>query len=163
MSAIERDEAAPVRMTFADEVEPLIEESLRDPEFRAAYEDETERHQLIDWLVSIRKRLRLAQSEVARRMSVKQPTVSGIETEGSDPRLSTVQRYARAVECRITFHVQSAALCDWLPRSDAYTQPSEAQNDARVEAVAEPVRLWAAALSPMPSYKARPEDFALAV
>jgi hypothetical protein len=41
LRAIEQSRAD--AMTFADEVDPLIEESLRDPEFRAAYENETKR------------------------------------------------------------------------------------------------------------------------
>ncbi len=34
-------------------------------------------------------------------MGVRQPTVSGFEKGSSDPRLSTVQRYARALDARV--------------------------------------------------------------
>lgn len=72
-----------------------------DPEYLAARQDVRERFALVDALVACRKSRGLTQTDVAERMGVKQPTVSGFENEGSDPRLSTVQRYARAVDCRV--------------------------------------------------------------
>lgn len=72
-----------------------------DEGYWAARQDVKERFALVDALVTCRKARGLSQKEVAERMGVKQPTVSGFENEGSDPRLSTVQRYARAVDCRV--------------------------------------------------------------
>lgn len=154
MSAIKTDTPSPAQMIFADELEPAIEESLQDPAYRAALEDADHRHHLIDTLVALRKKLKLTQKEIARRMGVKQPTVSGFETEGSDPRLSTVQRYARAVEATVTFTLSTEAYCDWVVRPDGYSGSSETHN-VRV-ADREPSRLavgWA---------KSRRADFARA-
>ena len=47
-------------------------------------------------------------------MGVRQPTVSGFETEDSDPRLSTLQRYARAVEARLRLVLVIPNECDWI-------------------------------------------------
>lgn len=81
-----------------------LERRLSDPEFRAGYEDSRERRQLIAMLVKWRKDAGLNQDEVATRMGVGQSTVS--QFEGSnDPRLSTVQRYARAVGAKPHFLV----------------------------------------------------------
>lgn len=99
---------------FEDEFGPYLEEANRDPEFRAAYEDELLRHKLIDSLVALRRTQGLTQSDVARRMNVRQPTISGFETESSDPRVSTLQRYARAVGARIVARVDMPADCDWV-------------------------------------------------
>lgn len=99
---------------FEDELGVYLDEANRDPEFRAAYEDEMLRHKLLDSLVSLRKALKLTQSEIAKRMQVRQPTVSGFETEASDPKFSTVQRYARAVGARILARVDLPADCDWV-------------------------------------------------
>ncbi len=86
---------------FEDEFGPYVEGAKRDPAFRAAFEDAEDLHHTLDSLVALRKALGLSQKAVAERMGVRQPTVSGFETEGSDPRVSTLQRYARAVDARL--------------------------------------------------------------
>lgn len=75
----------------------FLARKLQDPRIREAYEDSRERHEIIQALIAERKAQGLSQTQVAERMGVKQPTVSGIETDESDPRLSTLQRYARAL------------------------------------------------------------------
>lgn len=97
-----------------DELESYIAEEKRNPAFRTAYEDVEERHSIIDRLVGLRRRRRLSQSVVAERMGVGQSTVSGFETEDSDPRLSTLQRYARAVEAKLRLVVVVPDKVDWI-------------------------------------------------
>jgi transcriptional regulator with XRE-family HTH domain len=110
---------------FEDEFEATLEKAARDPAFRAAYEDAMERHGILDRLVGLRRALRLSQTTVAVRMGVRQPTVSGFETEDSDPRLSTLQRYARAVEARLRLVLTIPADCDWISASTiAYRRAS---------------------------------------
>jgi transcriptional regulator with XRE-family HTH domain len=92
---------APANRSFDD----FLARTLQNPETRAAYEDSQARHHVIDALVRLRNRLGFTQTDVARQMGVKQPSVSGFETEGSDPRLSTLQRYARAVDATLWVHV----------------------------------------------------------
>jgi transcriptional regulator with XRE-family HTH domain len=95
---------------FDAEAEEFLADKLEDPLYRASLEDALQRHGLIDSLISCRKSLGLSQTEVANRMGIKQPSISGFETEGSDPRLSTIQRYARAVDSRIRLvHVMSGS------------------------------------------------------
>jgi transcriptional regulator with XRE-family HTH domain len=97
-----------------DELETYLTEARQDPVFRTAYEDVEERHSIIDKLVGLRRFHRLSQGVVAARMGVRQPTVSGFETEDSDPRLSTLQRYARAVEARLRLVLVIPNECDWI-------------------------------------------------
>ena len=97
-----------------DELETYLSEAQQDPVFRAAYEDAEERHSIVDRLVALRRLRRLSQSAVAARMGVRQPTVSGFETEDSDPRLSTLQRYSRAVEARLRLVLVIPSACDWV-------------------------------------------------
>jgi transcriptional regulator with XRE-family HTH domain len=97
-----------------DELESYVRQARQDPAFRAAYEDAEERHGILDKLVGLRRHRRLSQSAVAARMGVRQPTVSGFETEDSDPRLSTLQRYARAVEARLRLVLVIPHECDWI-------------------------------------------------
>ena len=120
MTATREGSNGPAQETFADELDAHIAESLKDPEFRAASEDVDHRVELVETLVALRKSLGLTQSEVAERMGVKQPTVSGFESAGSDPRLSTVQRYARAVQAHCRVVVQVSIDCDWVKPSASY-------------------------------------------
>lgn len=84
----------------------LTETLAADPTVRDAFEDAHARSQVVEALVRLRRRLGLTQSQVATSMGVKQPTVSGFETEGSDPRLSTLQRYARSVDAVLVWSIQ---------------------------------------------------------
>lgn len=126
------DVAQPSQYQFEDELDSHVEESKQSPVYRAAYEDAEELHRLLDSLVGLRQAQKLSQTTVARRMGVRQPTVSGFETEGSDPRLSTLQRYARAVEARLRLAVELPAECDWVSRSTAaYGRHGRAAEAAR--------------------------------
>lgn len=86
--------------------EEFLARALENPETRAAFEDAQSRNRLVDALVRMRHRLGMTQTQVAKRMGVKQPSVSGFETEGSDPRLSTIQRYARSVDAVFVWDVR---------------------------------------------------------
>lgn len=110
---------ATVQGPLDDEFGPYLDEAKRDPAFRAAYEDAEELQRIVDTLVGLRRALGLSQKIVAGRMGVRQPTVSGFENEGSDPRLSTLQRYARAVQARLRLIVDVPSACDWVSSSTA--------------------------------------------
>jgi DNA-binding XRE family transcriptional regulator len=84
-----------------DELDAFIRKAKKDPEFRRAYEDAHERSTAVDVLVRAREADGLTQTDVAKRMGVTQPTISQFEVESSDPRISTLQRYARAVGLRL--------------------------------------------------------------
>jgi transcriptional regulator with XRE-family HTH domain len=130
---------------FEDEFAPYLEQAKQDPEFRAAYEDAQERHNLLDQLVALRRSRRLSQTAVAARMGVRQPTVSGFETEDSDPRLSTLQRYARAVEARLRLVLTVPAKCDWVsPGAAAYRGASPRGSVGAAVHEGELARAWRA-------------------
>lgn len=107
------------------QLDTFLARVMDNPEARAAFEDAQCRSTLVDALVKLRRALGLTQTEVARRMSVKQPTVSGFENEGSDPRVSTIQRYARAVEATVSWRLAMPAHCDWVSRGDNYATDHE--------------------------------------
>lgn len=71
-----------------------------DPEYLAGYEDAIQRERLIKMLVQMREDAGIRQEDVAQAMGVGQSTVSQFEN-ATDPRLSTVQRYARAVNAQV--------------------------------------------------------------
>lgn len=120
---------------FDDDFDSYLQEAQQNPEFRAAFEDAQGRNRLLDSLVKLRRILRLTQKQVADRMGVRQPTVAGFEKESSDPKLSTVQRYARAVEAQLTFSLAMPADCDWVsPASRAYRPVSVPVKASRISA-----------------------------
>lgn len=52
---------------------------------------------ILDRLVALREQAGLTQSEVAARMGTSQPVIARLEAGGRDPRLSTIERYARTI------------------------------------------------------------------
>jgi transcriptional regulator with XRE-family HTH domain len=72
-----------------------------DPRVQAAMEDARDAERLVDSLVAMRVSQGITQVDVAERMDTTQSAVSKFERAGGDPRLSTLQRYARAVGGRL--------------------------------------------------------------
>jgi transcriptional regulator with XRE-family HTH domain len=98
-----------------DEFEEYVRESLRDRGFRAAYEDAEARSRVLGALVKIRQSLHLTQTQVAKRMQTTQSFVSELENGATDPHLSTLQRYARAVTARLLVKIEMPPDSPWLP------------------------------------------------
>ena len=91
-----------------DELDASIEAAMVErPGLVAALEDAQALKVLLDELVRLRKQADLTQTDIAKLMGVRQPTVSQFETESSDPRISTLQRYARAVGGRVCWQILS--------------------------------------------------------
>ena len=149
---------SPAIETFDDELDSHIEESLQNAEYRAASTDVDRRISLIEDLVALRKKVGLTQKQLARRMGVGQSTVSGFETEGSDPRLSTVQRYARAVEAECMIVVHTMQRCDWIAPAHVYAERTESGRSVQVyfSPSSDTSKAWASAAD------SKRSDFALA-
>lgn len=64
-------------------------------------------------LIALRTKHHLSQLDVAIRMGVTQPTVSAFEKYDANPRLSTIRRYALAVNALIDHEV----IDDCIPRT----------------------------------------------
>lgn len=106
-------------MTTTNQPDPDLfdlDSYLKDPGFAAAYEDVAMRTQLRSSLVAQRKAMRMTQTQVAKRMGTAQSFVSEFENGGTDPHLSTLQRYGRAVAARLSVRIELPAQCDWEPR-----------------------------------------------
>ncbi len=115
-----------------DDLDVFLNEQLEDPVFKAAYEDAGYRENLVRDLVGRRRALGFNQTVLAARMGTTQSAVSDFEGCVGDARISTFQRYARAVECRLQL-----AVCDARPYQDfIYSLPQRP---------VAPVAAWAAA------------------
>ncbi len=68
-----------------------------DPAFAGHLADAEVRSALLDALIAARGRRKLTQEAVAKEMCTTQSAISELEGGATDPRLSTLQRYTRAV------------------------------------------------------------------
>lgn len=104
-------------IALASDLLSLLGFDPSDPKIRAASEDARCVADLISWLVRIRIDSGLRQSDVATTLGTSQSAVSDFERLGADPRISTVQRYGRALGTRLTFELDGFA-CEkdgWVP------------------------------------------------
>ena len=76
-----------------------------------------DREELIDSLVRQRRARGLSQTEVAARMGTSQSALARLESGRSDVRMSTVARYAEAVDADVGFTVRSRAT-EGVPDAD---------------------------------------------
>lgn len=91
---------------MVDDLDTLIAVECGDGAFAGAYEDAQRRSAILRDLVGARRARGIAQRMVAERMGTTQSAVSDLECGATDPRLSTLQRYARAVGMRLVVEVE---------------------------------------------------------
>jgi DNA-binding Xre family transcriptional regulator len=68
-----------------------------------------QRRRLVTHLAAERQAARLSQTEVAARMGTSQSAVARLESGEADARASTLERYAAAIGCQITWQLQGSA------------------------------------------------------
>ncbi len=68
---------------------------LKDPEVRAAYEDELSRLLVAHQIIELRERSHMTQTELARRLHTKQQVISRMEQDQYKPSLTTLEKVAR--------------------------------------------------------------------
>lgn len=85
-------------------LEQIHTESMRDLEYRKAYEAEEALENLQNTLCEWRTMAGLTSAQVAERMGVKPPTVSRMEKHATKMSYETLIRYAHA--CGINFQLQ---------------------------------------------------------
>jgi transcriptional regulator with XRE-family HTH domain len=89
------------------ELDLFIEEQAQvTPGFASALADAALRSEIRAALVAQRKSLRIAQTDVAAAMDTTQSSISEFEHGVGDVFLSTLQRYARAVQLRLDIVLQ---------------------------------------------------------
>lgn len=101
-----------------------------DPRVIAAGEDFDDFANLITTLVRTRKVHGLRQSDVAALMDTRQSVVSDLERIGGNPTIRTLQRYARAVGCRVRLTAKVATATG--PWTSMGTYDVDSQNEESV-------------------------------
>lgn len=79
----------------------IREATAKDPRFPEFVSAFLNARQLIRELAAARERAGLTQAELARRMATTQPVIARLESGDIDPRLSTVTRYAQALDLNL--------------------------------------------------------------
>jgi transcriptional regulator with XRE-family HTH domain len=93
---------------MGDELLHLLGLDPRDPEVIDSQEDDTSLAELMRLLNEFREHHELTQKMVADRMGTTQSAVSDLERTAGDPRMRTIQRYARAVNASLRWVVVSS-------------------------------------------------------
>src|SRR6476620_1593296 len=78
------------------------ERAARDPEFAEGFESGYAEFRIGILLREAREDAGLTQEEMARRLNTKKSAISRLENHASDIRLSTLERYARALGCQLS-------------------------------------------------------------
>ncbi len=83
----------------------LRKKILSNPEVKEKFDSLKEEFSLFDELLKARMTAGLTQAEVAERMGTKTPAIARLEAGGGNkkhsPSLSTLQKYAQAVDCHV--------------------------------------------------------------
>ena len=82
-----------------------MDERLHPPVFPGFRQMAERRHALSGQLTALRRSLGVSQAEVASRMGTSQSAVARLETGQVDVRLSTLERYAAAVDEVLDWHL----------------------------------------------------------
>lgn len=85
--------------------EAILEEHLRDPEVRQAYEELGPEFELIQQIITLRNRRRLTQAQLAERAGTKQPSIARLETRGQVKSLSMLRRLADALDAELVIQL----------------------------------------------------------
>lgn len=86
----------------------LLGIDLEDPGQKLAVDMMRSERAMLDALIRERARRGISQEDLGREMGVTQSAVARFEGGERDPRLSTLRRYAAALDMRITFDVKPA-------------------------------------------------------
>jgi len=88
-----------------DEFDDFVAEASADPMFDVALKQARQRREILHELAERRKAAGLSRTVVAGRMGTSEAAVARLEAGTTDPRWSSVERFAAAVGVRLDIHV----------------------------------------------------------
>lgn len=74
---------------------------LKDKKFKKTAEQLEPEYQLVRSLIELRLRKRLSQKDLAEKIGTKQPVISRLETMGSKPSFSLLEKISKALDVRL--------------------------------------------------------------
>ena len=84
-----------------DDLDRLLEEELRNPEFRKEWETTQLEYDITEMLIKARTSQHISQKELAIRAGVRQSNLSRIENGQCSPNLATLQKIAKELGKRL--------------------------------------------------------------
>lgn len=78
-----------------------LEQRLKNPAFKAEYDELEAEFAILQALIDARKKLGLTQQELARRTHINQADISKIEKGSSNPSLNTLKKLAKGMNMRL--------------------------------------------------------------
>jgi DNA-binding XRE family transcriptional regulator len=85
----------------------IVAEALKDPEYRAEWERTRFAHEVAMKVLQYRIEHHLTQTELARRLGMRQPHIARLEAGDHEPSLATLQRLAQVLG--LEFHIDITA------------------------------------------------------
>jgi transcriptional regulator with XRE-family HTH domain len=82
----------------------LKNKAFENKEVKKEYDELSYEFELVNQLISIRKSSGLTQEEIAHRMGTSKSNVCRLEKLGCHPKVSTIEKYARACGFKIGFN-----------------------------------------------------------
>ena len=122
---------------MANELFDLMGVDSDEPRVKRALQDVKDVERIIDTLVALRRDLGVSQQDIAGEMGTTQSAVSKLERAGSDPRISTLQRYAAAVGARVRFGLETSTGRRAVRQASDESAPSGGSDDGESEGAAD--------------------------
>lgn len=81
--------------------ETVLAAHMQDAKFKRAYDELEPEFELVRQLIDLRLQNNISQSELARRVGVKQPSIARLEGRGKSKDLAFLGRVAKALNARL--------------------------------------------------------------
>lgn len=88
--------------TFRDH----LKESLKNPEFKKAWEESELEYQVSRMLIAKRLKSKLSQKELAKKAHTTQAVISRLENMNANPSIGLLQKIAKALELKLKIQFQ---------------------------------------------------------
>jgi ribosome-binding protein aMBF1 (putative translation factor) len=86
-----------------------LKRKLQNPDFRAAYEAEDKRIELVLQIIKLRERRGMTQSDLAKAIGTRQANVSRLERFDANLTLGTLEKVARALGASLRIDLEMKA------------------------------------------------------
>lgn len=90
-----------MKKTSFKPVDASIKDWMKNPAFREAYDALEPEYALAAALIEVRRKRKLSQKELARRMRTTQPVIARMEGGRQTPSTSTLLKFAKATGTRL--------------------------------------------------------------
>ena len=88
-----------------DDFRKHLKESLKDEEFKTAYDDKELRYKIVDILVGIRVQYKLSQAELAKKLGTTQAVISRVENGSVNIGIDFLQKVANTFNKKLDIKV----------------------------------------------------------